>query len=405
MSLDDPGKVGVIGWYGHGNLGDELMLERFVSIIASATAQPAVVVTDVPERVSGLEARRLTLWRSTFRVARTRTLGVVPWLRGLILLRSASGATLRDLQGLILGGGSLFGHDANDMERWMPFLRRARRMGKWLVLYGIGFGRSTSRSNLRLFRELVAEAELVVLRDARSVCLLEEASSADHVVASADPLYSLWTGEDEHSATRWRSPDLSPVVAMCPRQGMHWTGNARFRRNLIHTFTRVAESLAVQGWKVLLLPFWAEGDVPLCEEIASNVASGTPIRVAPAPRTFSELAQVLDVVSLVLAMPLHAMLLALLCRVPVVPLSYHVKCQQFCNEVGIESLTMNPDFAVRPCPDEVLLAAERAQAFFAAETPRIEVRLGGLCATALHAEARLLSTLSALSGRFTVEEL
>ena len=294
------------GYYGEHNLGDDALLEALLSQLPPGLT-PLVTAFDQAEvqRVHGVE----TVQRRSF------------------------GAVLEALgrsQALVLGGGSLL-QDATSFRSLLYYaalISAARLQGKPVLLWAQGLGPLRRRRSRALVRGLLPLVSGITWRDPGSARLSRELGGpASH---GSDAVWSLprqhWLGKGGPIVVCWRpTPQLV---------GAAWRPYLSALEQLAERFDR----------QVIWLPFHRDQDTPLLEQLTAQGLLGPALlrrsRVVQAS-TPAEAMAIFRGASLVLAMRLHALILAALSGSAVTGLSYDPKVQACAEELGCSCIDLS----------------------------------------------------------------
>lgn len=286
-----PLKVASLGYVGFGNLGDEAVL---AGMRAAMLGRPAfrdcdwTVLTADVEATNRLhsEVRTASRWR---------------W-------RDAADA-LRGTDLFLLGGGSLF-QDATSVRSvlWYAAMAwMARRRSKRVLWWGQGIGPLRSTAARRIVAASAARADAVTVRDSDSARFLKDCGFRGSVELVADPAFLLEYPR-EHSNRK------GTVVAL-----RHWKGAVP---------AIVPELLP---GPVVGLPMHLPDDNGLLQGVEEiNWSRETE----PWQPVMGSLARA----EVVVAMRLHAQILASVCATPFVALSYDPKVDALARRMGQDDL-------------------------------------------------------------------
>ncbi len=313
-------KVVIEGFYGHGNLGDEAILEALLGALrARASVQP-LVFTMRPGEVrrqgglSALHSRRTSMARRA----------------GAIL-----GARL-----FLLGGGGLlkdYGIDSSSLRGWLANLRLARRLGRPTALACVGVESIRfPESRRQLARGLQGVDDLTV-RDCCSRDLLTEIGVGSEIHVAGD--LALLLGDEDIPARK--APADPPRIMVCMR---HWYSKGHFVEAegafeaVLQAVARTAdEAIRNRGATLLFVPLRVtagDDDVSVCRRVIDKMRHSDAARLlteAPSAREFLE---ILDHCDMVIGMRLHSLILAAVRGVPMIGLSYLPKVHGFMTDLG-----------------------------------------------------------------------
>jgi len=298
-------RVLLCGYYGEHNLGDDALLEALLAALPSAVV-PVVTAHDEAEV------------QQRFGVATVQR-------RSLRQVLSA----LRQCDALVLGGGSLL-QDATSFKSLLYYgalISAARLGGKRVVLWAQGLGPLKRRRSRALVRLLLPQATAISWRDPDSAALA--ARLGRRSPHGADAVWSLpsqpWLGSGGPIVVCWRP---TPLLA-----GEAW-------RPYLQALEQLAER---QNREVLWLPFHLEQDRGLLQQLCGQGLVGEGLRhrsrelEALLPR---EATAVFRSAGLVLAMRLHALILAGLAGAPLAALSYDPKVRAAAAAIGCGSVDL-----------------------------------------------------------------
>lgn len=293
------------GYYGEHNLGDDALL-------AALLAQLPPSVTPL---VTAFDQEQIRRQHGVASVNR-RSLRAV--LDGLSRCRA-----------LVLGGGSLLQDSTSfrSLLYYAALITAARLQGKPVLLWAQGLGPLRRRRSRALVRWLLPLASGITWRDSASAQLSRQLGvAAPH---GTDAVWSLpwqhWLGLGGPIVVCWRpTPHL---------QGQAWT-----------PYLQALEDLAEQTQReVIWLPFHRDQDHSLFDQLQQQGLVGAALarrsRVVEAT-TPSEAMALFRSASLVLAMRLHALILAALAGSPVSAQSYDPKVQACATELGCSCIDL-----------------------------------------------------------------
>ncbi|MBT9176353.1 MAG: hypothetical protein DDT20_00666 [Firmicutes bacterium] len=293
-------RVYVMGFIGAGNAGDEAILAGTLHLLRERGITDIGVFSWNPsetERVHGVTA--------------------YPVLPGLTGIRAFAEVIKRgDL--LLLGGGSLLQDgEPRIIPFWLSRAVAAKAKGCTVVFHAQGVGPLRTLWARTLVRVLVPLcASLVTVRDVDSQRLVHYA----HPRLVADPALALPPLKVP------KEPRLAVVALRKSR------GAAAQAAELLAALKQLAAEHALS---YAFLPMHMPDDAPLAEEFARHLG-GTVVNY----NSLDELRTVLASATVVIAMRLHAAILAAGVGTPVVGLAYDPKVRSFFAGLGLESAVL-----------------------------------------------------------------
>ena len=282
----------IAGYYGFGNLGDEILREVLVGALCRSGAARPVVLVRTPRREGD--------------VARFDPLGVL--------------RALRRARGLVLGGGGLFQNRTSERSLlyYLGLLLLARLLARPVLLVGQGVGPIRGRGSRALARIALRKAAYLGCRDEESASLLR--SLGVNCVVDGDLALLLPPVERPP-----REPGATRVAL-----ALKGSRSESARGTLIDEVTSLLATVRRRGEvQVDVVVFFPQEDLPLAEGIARRV-HGATVRL---PADADEATRVLSEADLVLASRLHGAELALRAGTPVAVVAEDPKIEAFARAV------------------------------------------------------------------------
>lgn len=321
-----PARWLISGWYGYGNLGDEAILHAIRSELEKVAPGSSVSVLSFnPEHTRafhGLEAA--SQWPS----------GLRGWTRGI--LRGPVRETLREVAAcdvLLLGGGGF-------LSDWQPeapwfWLRQAlfaKLMGKPVMLYGIGAGPFTRPRGKWLTRTLIRwMVDRITVRDEGSRDWLVKAGVPnERILVLADPVFGL---EAAHPSPRSGGRLVAFSAAPIFHLEAYWPGQRPRYEAYLDQLADACRQLKEKGLQPVFIPMQADADLEVARAIQARAPGA--LEILPEPVSLQAAMELLASMEAVVAMRLHAGMLAALQGVPPVGIIYHPKVASFLEAIGM----------------------------------------------------------------------
>lgn len=341
-------RVLVVGYFGFGNLGDDAILDATLAGLRRACSPPPEVVLVAGEPASAA---------ARFGVSAVHWQDV-----------DAIAETVRSVDLVVIGGGGLFqdwwGVDPDlllDPRHWGMALYAgpailAAAMGRPVALHALGVGPLGSEPARRLAKAASDAAVSVVVRDEGSRALLEACGvEPGRIAVAADPAFAL-NAQPGTDAGEWREAlggHRGPLVAAALRpwtvaeNGPDWEGEVARGLDLV---------IERHGAAVVLVPLqpvhheWPPGyrsdtDVDVAGRVREAMRHHQRAVIAGTPGTAGEAAALLGACDAVLAMRLHAAVLAAIAGTPSAALAYDPKVASCCEALGLGGLAVDPGSA------------------------------------------------------------
>jgi len=370
----------ISGAYGYGNIGDEAILRGMLLALREAIPDADFVVLsgnpELTQTLHGVQAVRRVLF--------------VPSLRQMVAfgLSQTGRAQMRELirhmreaDAFIVGGGGLLYDRVNTakarwlekfylfgwpISHWTIEIGLARALGRPVILYAVGIGPVTTRLGRLLLKRLTSQVNLITVRDEASQAILSQyCVPVDRIHVTADPAILLSPmSPDEVSRILSQagvSSDKRPRIGLAVRSWYPYAmrnkvaaakHQARWESDMAEAADKLVESLDAELVFVPMQDYTEPFDDAACAgrimarmkhwERARRLARGLdPVTVMGA----------LGAMDLVVAMRLHALILASAMSIPVVGIIYDPKVREFLKSIGqpdagLEMNGMSPEALV-----------------------------------------------------------
>jgi polysaccharide pyruvyl transferase WcaK-like protein len=354
-----PARIVMLGTHGQYNIGDELLLATFLHQLG---AQHAYVVNtydpaDTASRIDG-----------AFNVELINTAGD----------RRALLRALRRADAVVFAGGSIIKElsAATGRNRYSTLLMilAVVTVTRWIArapmaMLNIGVGPIRTRLGRRLAGLILAQVELVTVRDAGSAALCERIGVKREVVTSTDAVFSVtpeWLrGAPAPAATNARSASAATDARRAShlRIALSLNHDIDVPENWEHVMTTLAAAFtelgATRPIEVHGVPMQSRGkthdDASVLRDFASRVPGVT--FVEHLPTNHHEVAAIIEQCDVLVAERLHAIISSAKLGVPVVPLAYDVKVRQVATSLGLDHLSV--DLSVPITAEQVRHSIER----------------------------------------------
>jgi len=299
------------GYFGCGNLGDDAILVGFAEGLASRHDE-VVVLSGSPE--------------DTFR---NYKLSSVP--------RRDMGAVdkaIKECDALVFPGGSIF-QDVTSVKSayyYSSLVTRAKKAGKKVVFLGQGVGPVTSFFGKRWTAAAFQAADGIAVRDPASMATLKELGVTKPIKVTADLAFLMPRPEESDEEIGFQVGSMKTVgISARP----HGKGS-----EIVDLFGEFARLLFKANYLPVLIEMDHEQDGPLILEISKKQGGKIPdLRKQGRPQ---QIANRLSRMDAVVAMRLHAGILAANVGIPPLMVSYDPKVTAFAKLLGTGSaLDMN----------------------------------------------------------------
>jgi len=332
-------RIGICGWYGLGNTGDEAILEGMLrGFRAQRPGAEFVIFSQRPQhtqRVHGVPS----VWMLPFGPR---------WAMRSLVERHLGGtlAALRSLDAFVLGGGTLLADwQPEAVLTWLQPAWLAGLLGEGRALYAAGAGPLNTRLGRLMTRLVLDRFDFVSVRNPTSQSWLRRVGLNRQIRIVPDPAV-LVQKRDEDLVSKWlgtltTAAARGNLAAICATPLFYsealWPGQATRLGRLKADLARVTEFLVRElQAEVALVALLPTVDGPFAHEVralvSADVASHTS--VIARPMLPGQMVSLLEQVRLTVGMRLHSLILSAVAGTPCVGISYHHKCRDFLAALG-----------------------------------------------------------------------
>lgn len=311
-------KIIIGGYYGAGNLGDELLLGLLIGWLRAAQHDVAVLTLDA---------------------CHTRE------QHGCIAIdRNDFPAVLQqfsEADACILGGGGLFqDHDrftiadlnaypAPGISYYAQLCLLARQFEIPYLLFAMGVGPLRTDDARTITREIFQHATFISVRDQASATLLEHIGVTAPVALCADPG---WLMPPPKRINLWqRFPQLAGrrIVVVVPRE---WPFADGWQVPLVQGLTQLVE----KGWAILWLPFQKSQDDEVVERLSTRLDQRA-LQLITQCDSPEEAGQIIAAADALIAMRLHALVMGVNNKTPTAVIEYDAKMAAISKAIRLDN--------------------------------------------------------------------
>ena len=314
-------KVVILGWYGNGNLGDEMILECMIAELKSlSNSLSFTVMSSSPAMTAKIHSVRSIRRHGGVSVRLQRFKEIV-------------GADL-----FVLGGGGIlttYGSSELSVLEWLGPLNLAHELGIPTMTYGVGVEDQWSDSGKKAMSRVLGETDMVCVRDQRSIDNLTQIGVQSGVVLAADPAILLPDFCSYHNSPR--SKDSPPLVLVFLR---HWFvrqdrtyDEAKWAEFKIQLAGCLDSLVSGRSALVRFVPMRTsdpvDDDTRVATEVLGLMKNGAAVEVLDHVPSPSELLDMVVGSDLVIGMRLHSLIAAVSLGIPAIAINYHPKVRSF----------------------------------------------------------------------------
>lgn len=311
-------RIVIAGYFGFGNLGDEIILTAMVSDLRQHSPDLEIIAITGESKLllEEMELRRI-YWSQIDQITTE--------ISSCDLVIIGGGGIFHDYWGT--RQGTLLTSEHIGISFYASIMLVARNFNKKLMLYAVGVGPLFNDNSQELVYQIAKHANLITVRDKGSKQLLNSLGiQAEKIIVTADPAFS-FENLLRSAPENIRYPE-SLTVGVCLR---HWDlglppGELENKiASGIDKFLEVHSSA-----RVVFIPFQSSddpflSDYSFSELVRRNLTNKDRARTLSSNKSYSKRITALLNCNVILGMRLHAILLALKNNKPIIGIQYDPK--------------------------------------------------------------------------------
>lgn len=321
-------EVLIYGWFGHENLGDELILKSIIDLIKQSKK-------DIKINVMGSKPKNIERYHSELNIVSTyvdiniksimRTLKYNPFkvIRNLLLSDY-----------LVIGSGGALSDWNPASTKTLFFLINffAKVRKKPIIMLGVGAGPIIKEESKIKFKQVLEQVDYITLRDNESYQLLKSIG-LKNVHLTNDVVYEL--KEDLSKISMKNNLERNNIgIVIAPLLLNSEEKKLNYKNEIIKYIKKVKEL----GGNPTLIPFQYEYDINLLDEIKESVE----IEICTIGK--DNMWKIIDEFKkqdIIVGMRFHSVVLSIILNIPVIPIIYHEKVYSAVKEFELEGIAQS----------------------------------------------------------------
>lgn len=308
-------RIVLSGYYGFDNAGDEAILYSIILCIREIDSDASItVLSNNPyktKRLYGVDS-----------VNRWNLIEITNAINASDVLVSGGGSLLQDITGV------------KSLAYYLGVIAIARMLGKPVFLYAHGVGPLKSSLGRLMTRAVVNKcATLLSTRDEQSKQEFLDIGIQKNIEITADPVLSIEVNYEIKKCGIEIKKELgitsNDLLIVSVRS---WSGCEK----LYSKIAECCDEYVRSGGEVLLLPLHFPHDLPACQEVARRMENDNFI--ANKNYTVQHFLGIFYMSHIVIAMRLHALIMACVFGKPIIGISYDPKVDRFLYQVGLKAV-------------------------------------------------------------------
>lgn len=314
------GDILMCGYYGFGNMGDDSLLRAIIEGL----------------RREDPDVRITVMSRSPKKTAAVYGVHAVNRMDPVSVYRAMKHGSL-----FLFGGGNLLqdGSSARSLWYYTTVLRLAGRCGMKRMVYANGIGPLGTEKSRRAAAAVLADVDLVTLREEDSLARCEELGiRREKLRLTADPVFTLREADEAWTARLCGGAGIRAgkrYFAVALREPK--TDGAEMRAAMARICRRIYDTY---GYIPVFIPMQEPADGAVNRETAALCGCRWTVVTGV---TGSEMLGILRRMEFVVSMRLHMLIYSAAVGVPSVGLAYDCKLQAFTDRMGLPCLAEDTD--------------------------------------------------------------
>ncbi len=322
----------IAGYYGANNTGDEAILTGMIQALNSQGIHDITVLSKNPEQTSKLHG--------------VKSIYIGRRFQGLINIYQA----LRKSKLFILGGGGiLHDHTARVVPYWLSRVFLAYLTRTPVMYYAQGIGPLRSSKAKRMVKLVSRGVKWITVRDEASLALLKSLG-IDKITTkiTADPALAIDITSDgkdllekEIVANGYNAKDTNRrKIGVALRS---WKNDEIFLPIIIHALNHLK---TIENIQYYFFPFQYGEDEKVSTQVMNSIKDQDAVLIK-GNYTPEQMAALLKEMDGVIAMRLHALILAAISNIPSYGLVYDLKVYHFLESIGLVSYSYDLDTLIK----------------------------------------------------------
>lgn len=318
-------RILIYGWFGHENLGDELILKSIIQLIKEID-ESFIIDVMAPKTNNIKKYHPEVNLVSTYIDTRIKSILRLIKYNPINVIRNVIRADF-----LVIGsGGALSDWNPTSTKTLFFLIKLFKKvLKKPVIMLGVGAGPIERRESKVYFENILKYVDQISLRDKESYDLLKEIGLknivlTNDVVFDLHPLYL-----NQYSP---KIPKYNIGIVIAPLILNSNNKIERYKNSIIEYIKKCKKA----GYNITLIPFQYEYDIEFLKDISS--CTDTEIFEEGKKNTWGIIDEI-NKQDIIIGMRFHSVILSLMLNKPVLPIIYHNKVYSVAKEFEILNLS------------------------------------------------------------------
>jgi polysaccharide pyruvyl transferase WcaK-like protein len=336
--------VYIYGYYGYGNLGDDLLSMSIVKALDELSIDGKIYLR-CNEDIMSLKEKENVIFTNVDRLL-IGNLNLFTKIFALIKYMSEHAKIFKNVHLFILGGGTLLSEKISIKTIFILYLLIALAKARNIDILALGIGISAVRTPVKkwLASAILKSCKVVRVRDQSSYQSVQSLDPQVIIQKTSDLVYSLFS-RGFVKKIHYDRPCIGITVV---EHFLNIDCNTVAKEEILNSLEQVISQWLAKGWTVKLLSFqnvhYKTGEVHsdlsvLARIVPEDASSSVQIVDVRADEEF--LISLYEKLDLIVGMRFHALVLASLMKVPFVGFTDEAKVEDICTEFNMPYLRLN----------------------------------------------------------------
>ena len=319
----------IYGWFGHENLGDELILKSIVDSVRVADSNIIIDVMGVkPDSISRNHPEVNTV--STYVDKRIISILRLFKYNPINVIKNIFRADY-----LIIGSGGALSDWNRESTVTLFFLINLFKkvLSKPVVMLGVGAGPIVKDESKKNFKKVLQQVDIIAVRDSESYELLKKIG-LENVELTNDVVFELKDYFQKYKNNYNKSKDKNNKIGLviAPLILNSIDKKNKYKEAIINYILKCK----TEELEVILIPFQYEYDIDFILDIAHKSKANV---FEQGRKNMWSIVDILNNVDIVIGMRFHSVLISILLNKPVIPLIYHNKVYSIAKDFDLLELS------------------------------------------------------------------
>jgi len=319
-----PDKIFIYGFYGAGNLGDEIILESILAQLRSIKKYQFIIISKNPVKI--YKDYGITSINPNF----------IKILMPFIKRKTRKGI-------LLVGGGGIvkdYGNSHKTLKKFFNVINVFLNYNFKTMLYSAGVENIQYPESAKIVRTTLNKFDILTVRDSNSKGLLKSLGINKDIFITGDPAVIKLSNNTSSNVSKIKQPCILISLRHWYEKGYFNSDENIFERFLLELSYAINEIIEKYNAKFLFIPFRTEpidDDRKILNKVVEKIVNKDNITIIKKCVTNKTVGKYYDIADITIGMRLHSIILSFSHLIPMIALSYSSKVKDFMNEIKLDN--------------------------------------------------------------------